>query len=1033
MTELPADAVARERFRREWDANFAVGANAGSGKTTAISERLAAMALSDRGEELLRKTAVVTFTRKAAAQIGQRARSILLRRLREQPAANLAALDHLERAFFGTIHSFCLLLGQRHGRAQGLHRNPEVVDDDTACWDEFLEQDAMEFHRLSTRSVEGFLRHAPLESIFALARELTLDQATELVNRVVADGPPPPSETAHAAIAAAATRGPKAQAALRRNQETIAAWRRRLDSDRRFLAFPKPEGTAGGIVELYASYFAPVKAWVADAGAVLAAELALRYRDWRLERGIQTYADQVEAARQVLTDPAILDRVRGEGWRVLLDEAQDTDPQQFSVLVEIARPPGAPPGTWPARGGPPPLAGRFSLVGDPQQSIYGSRANVRNFQEHLEAFGRGDGGERLTFDVTFRVPRCAVDLLNATLPDVFGPGRGENLGLPAAEGAPSPLLQVPYEPLVAASSNEDGSVLVLPLPAVEEKLKVDEQLAREAATVAAWLREHGPAALGVAAWGEVGVIAPRNSWLPIVRDALEAAGIRTALQSRRSRVGDNPAYAWTIGLMTIVVDPENTFEWTGVLREIFGVSDALLAQEIAVHGRFFWEEPNRHEGDVARALTVLQPWIERAHGEGEPLDRLVAGMFRACALEEKARRVDAGGSLAELARLQAEAAEIGLEGGGPTQWLEKLRLHLDDGRPAGKASDDALGLMTSHSAKGLEWPVVIVVGLWREIRRREGSGLQLVTTGAQGPRVYFDPASLPPETREAQDREKSREDARLLYVTLTRARRLLILPWGPEFADRRDASFSGIWDADLSRLPTVDSLPTSPIDAPGPLPEAASERIHLSATDIPSIVRRLLPHQLAEKVDVVRAGRHESSDLDPVPRIGTTAEPLEYGTWWHETMEFMPWAASGETQAEYIAGALAIAEARGFAGQGRDEIERLMLSDTRQQIEETRWRKLSEASLLAEISPGAWMDGVVDLLLHDPDRNELLVLDWKTNRRSNEETEGSHLERLQAEYRGQLEAYRTGLGQLFPKAAIRVAIYASATGACSIW
>src|SRR5436305_5059314 len=119
MSELLVDHAARERFRLEWDANFAVTANAGSGKTTAISERLAALALAPDGAERLRKTAVVTYTKKAAAQIGQRARQVLLGRIAEQGSTDLAPLDHLERAFFGTIHSFCLKLAQTHGQTIG--------------------------------------------------------------------------------------------------------------------------------------------------------------------------------------------------------------------------------------------------------------------------------------------------------------------------------------------------------------------------------------------------------------------------------------------------------------------------------------------------------------------------------------------------------------------------------------------------------------------------------------------------------------------------------------------------------------------------------------------------------------------------------------------------------------------------------------------------------------------------------------------------------------------------------------------------
>ena len=63
-------------------------------------------------------------------------------RLETLMASELAAF---ERAFFGTIHSFCLLLAQRYGQALGLNLNPAVIegaDMEEALWEEFLEQDA---------------------------------------------------------------------------------------------------------------------------------------------------------------------------------------------------------------------------------------------------------------------------------------------------------------------------------------------------------------------------------------------------------------------------------------------------------------------------------------------------------------------------------------------------------------------------------------------------------------------------------------------------------------------------------------------------------------------------------------------------------------------------------------------------------------------------------------------------------------------------------------------------------------------------
>ena len=222
MSEILSDQRARDRFRDVWDRNFAVSANAGSGKTTAISERLAALALSPVGAELLRKTAVVTFTRKAAAQIGQRAREVLLRRLAEERRTDLRPLDHLERAFFGTIHSFCLLLAQRYGQTLGLNLNPAVVaENDEALWEEFTEQDSMQFAALPAPQVDAFLRHAPLESIFDLARRLDLQPARHFIGQTPPAKPGGPAAAVLQEILAAATRSgnpPRRSNATRRRR-----------------------------------------------------------------------------------------------------------------------------------------------------------------------------------------------------------------------------------------------------------------------------------------------------------------------------------------------------------------------------------------------------------------------------------------------------------------------------------------------------------------------------------------------------------------------------------------------------------------------------------------------------------------------------------------------------------------------------------------------------------------------------------------------------------------------------------------------
>ncbi len=1042
------DFDARERFRTEWQKNFAVSANAGSGKTTAISERLAAMALSAEAASVLPKTAVVTFTKKAAQQIGQRARAVLLRRLTEEGRGDLGALDHLERAFFGTIHSFCLLLARRYGQALGINLNPSVVAaDDERCWEEFLEQDAMTFGSLAPAQVDAFLRHVPLEAIFDLAKNLDATTARMLASKAPAGAPRAPGEAVLEEILAVMPKG-TGKKNIELSQAAARAWWEKWRRGRGFLPLYQPAGSSESMKTLAKKWMAPLKDWLADAGAALAAELSERYRAYRLEQGVQTYADQIDAALAVLRDRPTLERIREEGWRVILDEAQDTDPQQFAVLVEIARPKGAEPHRWPGTpGAPGPRDGHFCMVGDGQQSIYGSRADIRNFVKHLDAFAAGQGGELLAFHVTFRAPYRVIDFLNAGLPAAFGEAREHNWGVPPDEGAPRPYLQIEYNALAAGPANAQGWVSRLPLTAPAEPPRaVEEWMKAEARQVAGFLRALDPRELGARHWGEVCVLAPRNGWLTTVQKIFEDAGLKVALQTRKRRNGDNPVYGWMAGLLAVVCDPGNRFEWFGVLRELFGLSDAELAAEASAHGGFLWETPEEHAPALASAIEELRPWILRVDDDGFPLGDFARGLADTAGLAVKARALDPSGGLeAELTRLLVRAATLGIEGAGAREWLSELLNEIDEGRPSGAAEEGAVNLLTAHSAKGLEWPVVIALGLWRKVSSREETGLRLVRDGGRV-EVFLDQASLPEDTKLSREREQWRELTRLMYVTLTRPRHRLILPWGEGFGGgqrRIGVSFAELWGDVESwmNLPEIG-------ETLEPLSEGTGGDIAVSAKDesasasiapeaamdaretveTPALPTRVLPHQLAEKApDRVRGARHEASAEDLFARRDGD-EAIDYGLWWHETMEFWPWGDTREKADAAQASALARAAVEGFEERGRAELERLRASEIWSELNAARWTRLAELAVFAPLTETAWMDGVVDFVLHDAEARAIWIFDWKTNRRRLGESDEAMAARLVAEYRPQLEAYGRAAREFFPGHTLRLFVYATALG-----
>jgi ATP-dependent exoDNAse (exonuclease V) beta subunit len=554
---------------------------------------------------------------------------------------------------------------------------------------------------------------------------------------------------------------------------------------------------------------------------------------------------------------------------------------------------------------------------------------------------------------------------------------------------------------------------------------VEARLAHEVRQIASWLRRHGPAGVGARNWGEICLLAPRNDWLVTARKELEAAGLKTALQMRKNRNGDNPVYAWLTGLLAAVCDPENTFEWVGVLRELFAISDEQLARELGSGRKFQWDSPEAHAEPLRSALDTLKPFVERVDREGEPLERFAHDLVEATKLADKARRLDPrGGLAAELERLMADAAELSVTGSSPRVWRRALLEKLESGRPAGKASEDALNLLTAHSAKGLEWPVVIPIGLWREIGNRTETGLRLLPDEAGSPRIFFDSASLSPAIRESRERERQRELVRLLYVALTRARRALVLPLG-ETVDA--GSFLDLWGADLKGLPSVaeksegQTSLVPEVDSP-PVGEALA-----TFSTTATFPQRVLPHQLAQKPDHVRGVRHESAG-DEVA-IGSREDPLEYGVWWHETVEFVPWSGSAAARQSYLAAAQEVAEKLGFGARAASELGLLQRSDLWKELASGEWDIFAELSVVAPLGDGQWVDGVIDLVAQNRATGELRVIDWKTNQRRADEADQSVLNRLMAEYRPQLQAYANCLTGFFPRRKVTWSVYSTVVGA----
>ena len=836
------DKLARERIRTSLGESLLVEASAGTGKTTELIARIVSVLAS--GATTIERIAAVTFTNKAAGELKLRLRQELDReRERIGTATERArienALERLEEASVGTIHSFC---------AQILRERPvEAVVD--PAFEEISEQQARRIYERAFRSwIQAKLRDGspalrralvrlawrdsydaapPMEQLqftawkliewrdhpkpwrqAPFAREQQIDGLVEQV-KLVAEGAsrcPKPNDNLARSLRPAqglVTWIERAEAASRgRDYDTLESFLIKLVRDlkkdmKKGSGFFSSTVPREQLVEARATLIQNLENFQIAADADLAAllrnemwELVENYDGLKRSAGKLDFVDLLIQARNLVRgNVEVRGYLQDRFTHIFIDEFQDTDPLQAEILLLLAADDPAQSDWLSAK----PKPGKLFVVGDPKQSVYKfRRADVVLYRKIRDTLAtRGVGIVQLT--TSFRAVRPIQECVNAAFDSEMQDD---------AEAG-----QAAYAPLHGSTPPIEGQPCIVALPAPKpygstriSKIAINECLPVAIVAFVQWLiKESGwkvrdpdnPEQLLPVSPRHIAILFRRfTNWgIDITRDyvrALEAREIPHLLVGSKSFHSREEVETLRAALTAIEWPEDELSVFAALKGSLFAIADNILLRfRHETSGRLhpFRQLPENLPDEfkpVVKALGVLQE-LHR-HRNRRPVADTVNSLLEATRAHAWFALRPAGHQvLANVYRISDLARSFELSGGISFRgFIEELEAQAEKAEsaeaPVLEEGAEGVRLMTVHSAKGLEFPIVILADMTANIAAQDPDRYVSATEGLCATRLL---RCAPWELRDNEARERLRERAegvRVAYVAATRARDLLVVP-----------------------------------------------------------------------------------------------------------------------------------------------------------------------------------------------------------------------------------------------------------------
>lgn len=969
-------------------------AGPGSGKTRVLVERFAWLIDTGIGPESI---LAITFTEKAAHELKSR----LVTRFE----SDVQTRQQIEQAPVSTIHGLCQSILREHAIAAGLDPEFGILDQ----WQAVLELDAAiraVLDRMARESTAAFR-----DLIGAWASEDPAGDLSTVYTAVRMSGglaqllaAPPDLEPLlperagqciellrQSAAALNPSTGPQRRH-LSSLQELIAAFDSLEPAE--WLATLagvnlQGKGKMAGADELkqargLAKEALPIAVWIRhkDHRAALTRlllDLDAEFRGrLRLIPALDFAALEEHTLALLKSQPEVRASLQQRFKAILMDEVQDTNPIQWDI-VKLLR-----------------SSNNFFAVGDANQAIYGFRHADPGLFAQYQAEVESGGG---VIDRLERNYRSRPEILEAVArfsDSGFAPGITAHRLL-EADGpfSPKTVPSIEIQRIDGTDNADESEAMWLAARLVELKRKL--------------LVDDPPRPL---AWSDCAVLARTSAPFDAIEAAFERFGIPCVV-ARGRNFFEEPEILDLTNWLRVMESSANQPALFGLLRSpFFGYSDERIF--LLKQGGEFPPAEARERIEAMRALRGQVP----------------AGLILSRFAHETGYFVRLGpGGRANFEKFLDRLRELeSSHPGDYAAWigiLSALAAEEESNAPQ-TGSMDAVQILSIHKSKGLEFPLIAIVGMDRGTgndtcslnysaahglgaKWRDGTGL-----GSE-PDFAF---NMNPRTRsQAEDDEADR----LLYVAMTRAKSHLLLSWrGDSGRSRWPGQIEQAWALEwpetfgeaavqdgvrlvrLSGLPEIDrqemQAPAAPVEWRDPLPETFHVQPVVTATDLARFhvcpyryfLARVVawpgqPNEFSSRPQDIEKNVDDVDFDDPAETGGA-----ELGRQVHALL-------AGQIFAEPSPQAIRLVENFRASDMGR-----LALQSPRVE---------HEFDFLFDFQ-GTLIRGAIDLWFESP--GEIRLVDYKTGHPGRDR---------QAEYRLQVQIYSLALRRLYPGKPIRAFLY----------